>query len=297
MTDEQIEEEKKKWDPQINPQVVQELGYAGAMTVVSDIDKMQKRVKDLHTKDSASAADQSEEVQRIIKKAQYLNPELQVGTDKDGNVAIIDQTGQSVSDAAFNAELIRARLEAQERWGIPEAERKIISRAQANDLISKKAVERMKDSDLREYVKAAANKAEREYGKEHAEEAVNIALGWAMNKDNAEQHGRMARSIINGEASRADIEKYMSLDKLRSFGDYMDMPMDGRSIRTRDSSRPAISPMQAQDFSQSVSQYAQQSIDRRHIEALRANRDNPAAIESFDRTFGPGSAAKALSTR
>lgn len=297
MTDEQIEEEKRKWDPQINPQIVQELGYAGAMTVVADIDKMQKRVNDLRMKDAASAADQSTEVQQVIRKAQYLNPELQIGTDQDGNVRVIDKAGQPIPDATFNSELIRARLEAQERWGIPEAERKIISRGEANELLSKKAVERMKDSDLREYVKAAANKAEREYGKEHAEEAVNIALGWAMNKDNAEQHGRMARSIINGEASRADIEKYMSLDKLRSFGDYMDMPMDGRSIRTRDSSRPAISPMQAQDFSQSVSQYAQQSIDRRHIEALRANRDNPAAIESFDRTFGPGSAAKALSTR
>lgn len=299
MTDDEIENEKKNWDPRLNPDVAKDLGYAGAMKVLDDLQQEQKRVNEMRTKDRAAAADQSEEVQRVIKKAEYLNPEVQIGM-VDGVLKGIDKAGQPVPAPALNSELIRARLEAQERWGIPEAERDIISRAQAKDLISKDAIAKLDEAGLRDYVRAAANRAEKEYGKEHAEKAINTALVWAMGRDKAKDQGHIIRSIINGDATREDLEKYMSLESLRTIGDYMDIEKtEGRErlVRTRDDTRPAISPTQAQEFSQIMTGYAQESIERRYIDALRANRNNPDAIKSFEGLFGPGSAAKALSTR
>ena len=111
---------------------------------------------DKRKKDKAAAADQSAEVQRVIKKAEYLNPEVRIGM-VDGKIETIDKAGQPVPAPAFNSELIRARLEAQERWGIPEAERDIISKGEAESLISKKAIAKLDDAGIRDYVKAAAN--------------------------------------------------------------------------------------------------------------------------------------------
>lgn len=315
MSDVEADDHLAKFDPGQNPKIVEELGYADAKRVYDQGQKEKERTQKMREKDPAHAADQSREVADVLQRMQKRNPELQVGMGPDGNVKVLSADGQPVTTQDFHSELIRARLEAQDRYGIPEDKQKIINRSQAEEILPSRSFTTMKDRSFKDVIKTAADKAEALYGRKYSDRVMRDAISFAIkDKEHNEQATKIAsRILLDGDVPNDEIEKYQALKSIRGFNDALEMgnragdmgrASNGgmnRPTRSGDPSRPAIDPTQMYNYSQLATGYAQEQIadgpgaeripDKASVEWLKRN---PGRAEEFDRQFGRFSAAKVL---
>lgn len=314
MSPAEADDHLNKFDPGQNPKIVDELGYADAKRVWDAGQKEKERTEKMREKDPAYAADQSREVADVLQRMQARNPELTVGIDKDGGVKAFSKDGRPVTSQDFNQELVRARLEAQDRYGIDPAKQRIVSRSDAQEILNPRSFKGVKSGDFRDTIMAAADRAEALYGRQYSERALQEAIGYAVkDQEHSDLAARIVRRMADGDFPKDDIEKYDALKRIPGLATSAGQSERAQSMfsasnggmrrptRTGDPARPAIDPAQMFNYSTMATGYAaeqgatpempERAPDKAAIEWLKRN---PNRADEFDRQFGRFSAAKVL---
>lgn len=232
--------------------------YHSQVRVLRRAETEWKRIRLAREKDPALAVDSAPEV----RAAETVVEEAMRRPDSDRAKALAEP-GRALEMRA------EARLEAQERLGIPEHGRRIITRAEAEHLLQMPKFGTMSDKDYLNGLKAAADRAEQIYGTRFGRRAFEEAIAFrAPSQERGELASAVARKIVSGEpVTGADVRKSERMDE---------------ATRSEGFAKPAADKP---PLDEPRTPYPEE------IELLKRHPDQAL---KFDARYGKGMAAKAL---
>lgn len=260
-----------------------------------------------------------------IREIREKDPAASVNDLPEVKAAAADYKLAEQEGGADFGKIIQARLAAQERVGIPSYDQSPITRAEAAallDLPQNRAG--ISEKEYRNRLRAAADRAEEQYGPIMARQAFESAIRFHV-KDTtgSDAAAGIISKMVKGEAvTRDDYSRMTELQNIDQIGRTFSgiFRPDTPRPDMGDEDRPYVSPNFAREANSFVTQYAAEqaasepdadqqkfSRDRARLQS-RANgvfpepnttqkqwlTDNPDAWRDFEVKFGPGSAAKAL---
>ena len=231
------------------------------------------KLRELRSEDPAEAVNEAPEVKRVTQRLQ----------------------SQGVEDPGS---IVKARLEAQARLGIPEQDRLPITKAEATALLDLPAKRwAMDKKDYYDKLRAAADRAEETYGPLLAPSVFEAAVALDLkDKTGTDAAAGVLANLVKGQAVTADDFRRMNelsdIDRISRTFDATLRPDMG------DEDRPYISPFHGADNMAFTTRYAAELAGTRPNAGqeawIRDNAAEPGAIEKFDLKFGKGAAARAI---
>lgn len=236
------------------------------------------------------------EVTTAMELIRRRRPELSITQGEDGTLDIQTTQGQEVAGRDAWKAIIDARLAAQARLGIPDWQRRPITRMEGQRLLDMPADTGMNEREFTRRLRTAADRAEQIYGREHARSALEAALSFrsTSNDRREEANSIIARLARNENVGRSDIERLGALDRIDRIGRLWDGPVD-EGMNNFDGARedrPAIMP-DTNAIGRNVERQAretQRQPNDQQTQWLMQNIEERA--ETFDRMFGRGAAAR-----
>lgn len=246
----------------------------------NDAWKSQMKLRD---EDPASMVIADNQVKAAAAVAQKRAASVGLQMDDGGNLVIQDMPGtvDPGNRQAAIGPVLDSRLQAQASRGMPDYAQRIITRREAKNLLQIDSPTGMDDRKYRAALEAAAQRAldwyGPEYGKRALEEAISFQRGSRTN-DKKRFEDKLLAGIAAGEGvSQSDIRKYNEVSRTSD--------MMSREFQLQD-------PAAADDTRPYIGQPLQPSPQ--HVDWLKKNISDPAAIATFDGKFGEGAAARAL---
>jgi GH24 family phage-related lysozyme (muramidase) len=274
-----------------------EESFASTARIQDKARKTWTKIKEIRDKDPAASVIAAPEVRATAERLRGRNS-VGIATDEEGNAVAVDLgTGQPVAEPRQVWEpMIKARLDAQTRLGIPEYAQKPITRREADRLL-----EMPKDVDpsSREYMdrlKAAADRAEQLYGPRYASKALRTAIGYRLrDAENKDVRAAMVAKLARGETiSSRELADLSALANISRIGRWFDQPQADPEV---DQGLPSLSldsdsnysraGMRLQEASEKAMKFPNES-QKKWLEA------NPDQWQAFDLKFGRGAAAEVL---
>lgn len=252
-----------------------------SMMMVHDKAKKQfDKIQDARKKDAAGSILDAPDYQDALKSITRQVPDAGIQTDENGNL-VQTETGMAADPDDRRRALglvFQARLDAQDKRGVPEYGQRILTKKEAADLLQMPSPATMEPKAYRKGLEDAAERAHALYGPDYAKKAIEDAIGFQRGTRDKEKHGietRILRQIATGEGvTSRDVRQYQDLqgvDKIGRFLDFQSQPADD--------TKPYI---------------GQKTPTEQHVQWLKANIADPGAIATFDGKFGEGAAARAL---
>lgn len=239
-------------------------------------DKIQKA----RAEDPVKAVSTDPELKTAVEIAAKRHTSVGLTTDDDGNL-VQTETGMAADPDDRRRALglvFQARLDAQDKRGVPEYGQRILTKKEAADLLQMPSPATMEPKAYRKGLEDAAERAHALYGPEYAAKAVEDAIGFQRGTRDKEKHGietRILRQIATGEGiTRQDVRQYQDLQSVDKIGRFLDF-----KSQPADDTKPLI---------------GQKTPTDQHVQWLKANIDDPSAIATFDGKFGEGAAARAI---
>jgi len=276
-----------------------EEGYKLTQDALRAANPYWEKIKKLRDDDPARAVFGSPEVQAAVQtaKAKRLAPNMSgggVGTAIDAGWAVPPQQAQEL--------VIAARLAAQKRLGIRLM---AITKREAVALMNMPPDDgKMTDREFADHLKAAEQRALEIYGPKYAGLAFEAGVSTLAKQDRRDTGYGIARKIIAGEPiGEFDLTQLRAMARvsggdrlfypveapeiarggMRDLPEMPALPAPGFNDAKRGASPPGFSPATA---------YPEPTPE--DIERLR---QKPSRYQEFERTYGPGAAARALSTK
>jgi lysozyme len=241
-------------------------------------DKVKKRadkIRELREKDPAAAVNDFPEVKRAA--ADY-----KVAQDEGG---------------ADIGKVVKARLDAQTRAGIPAYDQSPITRAEGKALLDLPSnTSTLPEKEYNARLRAAADRAEEQYGPLLGRQVFEAAVRFHLkDKTGSDYAAGLISKMVKGEAvTRDDYSRMTELQSIDQIGRTFDATL---RPDMGDEDRPYISPLHAAGEKQFASDYAGQEAARTPNPAQEKwLHDNPDAWQAFDLKFGRGAAARVLGT-
>lgn len=271
--------------------------YKNAARVQKKAVEEWKRIKKLRETDPAATAMSDPEVKSLSDFALQKYGSTGVQFDEDGRLTIVD-TEEPVMpgdrDRALDL-VFNARLDAQERRGIPEYRRKIVTKAEAEELVPDLSL--VDEAEVMPVLREAAAAAEAKYGR-HAKRAFKDALSLTkLSKDQNEiAAGVVAKMIFDEPVSKLEISRAQAYRGIvRGADSFL-----GSDAATLDPTAvnpgvPALSQANtdvAAGLASDMGQTAARQPNQAQIEWAMSNPGRNAPI--FDLEFGPGAYARAV---
>ena len=242
-------------------------------------DEWKKKLK-LRDEDPATAVAADPDLQVAARIAMQRFSSAGLVVDQNGDISISAEASPEAQQQA-QAAILRARLEAQEKRGIPEGMQRVITKREAKQLLGGAYPTGGRNSEWRQALEKAAETALTKYGPELGKRALQDAISFERrSRDDTTRsfENKLVAAIATGEGvTPADQRKYNELSRTT---DMMSREFEMADPTAADDTRPYIGqPLQP----------AQQ-----HIDWLKSNISDPASIAAFDAKFGQGAAARAL---
>lgn len=244
-------------------------------------DEWKKKLK-LRDTDPAGSVLADPDLLRAVEVAKRRNQSIGLTVDKNGDIAteqFAEGTTPEQKQEAVSS-IFRARLDAQEKRGIPEGMQKVITEREAKRLLGGAYPIGGKDAKWRQALEAAAEKALADYGPEFGKRALEDAISFERrSRDDQTRRfeDKLITAIATGESvSSKEIRQYQALDSVDKIGRFLDFQPKG------DDGKPTIAQPQ---FGTPTEQ---------HTQWLMQNIQDPSAIATFDAKFGEGAAARAI---
>jgi GH24 family phage-related lysozyme (muramidase) len=235
-----------------------------------------------------------------LRALREKDPAASVGDLPEVKRATAEYEAQSQEGGADIGKLIRTRLDAQARVGIPSYDQSPITRAEGQALLDLPSnVSGLPEREYRGRLKAAADRAEQEYGPLLARPVFEAAVRFHIrDTTGSDAAAGIITKMIRGES--------VTRDDYRRMTELQNIDMIGRSFDATlrpdmgDDERPYISPNFARDNLNFTTSYAAQEAGKQpsaaQIDWMRQNANDPSAAAEFDLRFGRGAAARALNT-
>lgn len=253
--------------------------YAFKSKIFDTVQQNVKKIRELRRNDPAAAVDHDEYVQKAMSQLKEDDPE----------------------SYGF---LTAARWHAQDKLGIPEPSRKVLTRDEAKNLMA--PLKNVPPEDLAESVKSVINLTQKRYGR-FAKEAFFDAVSATMRSKVDAQVARDTFTEIaeNGRVSLNTQQKVKENSDINlrevlpwGYGWLADFAQpEGPPKQEETPVAPPEPSMETKVGEEMGRQFKMEGLEdypapsSGHIEALKAN---PNKAADFDTKFGPGAAAKIL---
>lgn len=243
----------------------------------------------------------------VYTKAKKIADDIREAREKDPAASVADFPEVKAAAEKFAAaqkeggadigELLKIRLDAQERAGIPESDRSPITKAEAQALLDLPSNPYLlTEKEYRKRLQSAADRAEEQYGPLAARQVFEAAVRFHVkDKTGSEAAAGMLTKMARGEpVTRDDYRRMTALQDIdtvsRSFDATLSPWLD------EEGDRPAISPLYGKDSLEFATNYAaEQANVKPNAKQEQWIRDNPDQWSVYDAKFGRGAAARALS--
>lgn len=254
----------------------------GLQKRASDAWKKQLKLRD---EDPVTAISRDPELVQATAIAQKRNASLGIEIDGNGDAFIAETPeGATVEDRhRAMKSIFEARLEAQERRGIDEYQRRVITAREAKNLLQIPSATGLDDRKYRAALEEAADRARDWYGPENAKRVMEEAIGFqrgTRTNDKKRFEDRLLAALATGEdIAPGDMKRY---NELSQATERMSREFALPDPTAGDDSRPYIG------------QPNKNAPTDGHVSWLKENISDPSAIAIFDGKFGEGAAARAL---
>jgi hypothetical protein len=243
--------------------------YGMRASVYDKVKKKADDIRELRAKDPAQSVNSSPEVQGVVKRLQ------ETGVQDQGAI-------------------VKARLAAQSRIGIAPQDQSPITKAEAKALLDLPEQRwSMNEGDYLKKLRAAADRAEQEYGPLVAADVFKAAVGFDLKDKSGTDaaSGILTKMVKNQAVTADDVSRMNELQNIDAIG----RTFDATLTPSIEAERPTISPNFSRDDLQFVTQNAAEIANRKPNAAQEQwARDNPDGWQAFDLRFGKGAAARAL---
>lgn len=251
---------------------------------------------DMDPKDYAVASEVYEKTKQQIDKLEKLRQEdPALAVDSLDEVKGIAEAVARNDGSATMADLVDARLAAQERLGIDPDNQKPLTKVEAKALLDlPDDPSRLTEKQYKLRLQSAADRAEQQYGPLHARKVFEAAIAQHVkDKTGSEASAGIITKMVKGE--QVKLEDYRRMNAMFE-ADRVASTFD-RSIRPDmgDESRPFISPLHAAGEKRFLTEYAGQAAKRQPTPELEGwIQSNPDQWAMFDAEYGRGAAARAI---
>lgn len=154
-------------------------------------------------------------VAQALRLNQGRGPELNLQRSADGSISIAKDADPAARYRAVG-NLIEANLAAQDKLGVPQADRRILSLNTAQKLLGSRNFAGMSDAEFSELVTAAHQKAEQAYGPRYATQALHDAVKLVTTRDRLRQAGADAAGAL--ATGRLTLDQLLQGGAASAFG-------------------------------------------------------------------------------
>jgi lysozyme len=270
--------------------------YASVAKVQDKANRAWAKIKEAREKDPAASVAGSPEVRAAAETLKGKG--VVIGADEEGNPVLTQAPGAPPLDPRQAWEsVIRARLQAQKRLGIPEYAAKPITRGEADRLLAMPKDIDPASPDYMKSLRAAAAQAEELYGPRYASKALRTAIGYRLrDAENRDMRAAMVAKLARGETiSGRELASMSALANIDRMGRLFDAPQTADP--EADPDLPSFSLASESQYSragfrlQEASEKANKKPNPRQRKWIE---DNPDQWQAFDMEFGRGAAAAIL---
>jgi len=251
---------------------------------------------DLDPRDYAISTEVYEKTKQKIDKLEKMrkdDPALAV--DEYPEVKGIAEAVALNDGSATQADLVQARLAAQERIGIDPDDQRPLTKVEAKALLDlPDDPSRLTEKQYKLRLQAAADRAEQQYGPALARRVFESAIAvHVKDKTGSEASAPIISKMVKGETVKLeDYRRMNTLFEVDRIGSTFD-----RTVRPDmgDEARPFISPLHAAGEKQFLNEYASQNVKRQPTPELESwIASNPDQWAMYDAEYGRGAAARAI---
>jgi hypothetical protein len=250
---------------------------------------------DLDPRDYAISTEVYEKTKQKIDRLEKMrkdDPALAV--DEYPEVKGIAEAVALNDGSATQADLVEARLAAQERIGIDPDDQRPLTKVEAKALLDlPDDPSRLTEKQYKLRLQSAADRAEQQYGPALARRVFESAIAvHVKDKTGSEASAPIISKMVKGETVKLeDYRRMNTLFEVDRIGSTFD-----RNIRTGldDDNRPMISPLFGAEDKAVLGAYIAQSVGLPTPEAEEWIARNPDKAERFDLDWGRGAAARAM---
>jgi hypothetical protein len=254
---------------------------------------------EMDPKDYGVASEVYEKTKQKIDKLEKMRQEdPALAVDSFNEVQGIAEAVARNDGSATQADLVEARLAAQERIGIDQDDQRPLTKVEAKALLDlPDDPSRLNEKQYITRLKAAADRAEQQYGPALARKVFESAIAQHVkDKTGSEASAGIISKMVKGETVKLEDYRRMNTmfeaDRISSTFDRTVRPDMG------DEARPFISPLHAASEKQFLTEYAGQAAKRQPTPELEAwVRSNPDQWVLYDAEYGRGAAARALAKK
>lgn len=251
---------------------------------------------DMDPKDYGVASEVYEKTKQKIDKLEKMRQEdPALAVDSFDEVKGIAEAVARNDGSATMADLVEARLAAQERIGINPDDQKPLTKVEAKALLDlPDDPSRLTEKQYKLRLQAAADRAEQQYGPALARRVFESAIAvHVKDKTGSEASAPIITKMVKGEQIKIEDYRRMNTmfeaDRIASTFDRTIRPDMG------DEDRPFISPLHAASEKQFLTEYAGQAAKRQPTPELEGwIQSNPDQWAMFDAEYGRGAAARAI---
>lgn len=254
---------------------------------------------EMDPKDYGVASEVYEKTKQKIDKLEKMRQEdPALAVDSFNEVQGIAEAVARNDGSATQADLVEARLAAQERIGIDPDDQRPLTKVEAKALLDlPDDPSRLNEKQYITRLKSAADRAEQQYGPALARKVFESAIAQHVkDKTGSEASAGIISKMVKGETVKLEDYRRMNTmfeaDRIASTFDRTVRPDMG------DEARPFISPLHAASEKQFLTEYAGDAAKRQPTPELEAwIRSNPDQWVLYDAEYGRGAAARALAKK